>query len=295
MAAAPAPTDSISVAAPAKLNLYLHVLGKRADGYHRLDSLVAFAAVHDTVHIAPADGLRLSIDGPFAEGLSAGPDNLVLRAAELLRAEAGISAGAALRLRKRLPPAAGIGGGSADAAAALSGLIRLWNVAIGDADLADLALALGADVPVCLNGKSVFMGGIGEVLRPAPRLPEIPIVLVNPGVAVPTPAVFRARGGDYSESAAFDTPLPDTPTLVALLAERRNDLAAAAIGLAPSIADALAALDGQPGCALARMSGSGATCFGLFANAADAANAAAEINADHPDWWVVQSQLGDAP
>ncbi len=285
---------SLSIAAPAKLNLYLHVVGKRADGYHQLDSLVAFAAVHDTVHLAPAESLSLSIEGPFAEGLSSGPDNLVMRAAELLRAKAGITSGAAMRLVKRLPVASGIGGGSADAAAALSGLIRLWDVRIDEAELAELALSLGADVPVCLNAKCVFMGGIGETLTPAPRLPEIPIVLVNPGVGVPTPAVFKARQGGLSEPAPFDTPVPDTPTLVGLLTARRNDLAAAAITLAPPIAEALAALDSQSGCALARMSGSGATCFGLFTEAT-AADAAAAIKADHPDWWVVESRLGGSP
>jgi len=287
--------SSLSIAALAKLNLYLHVIGKRDDGYHELDSLVAFATVHDTLHLTPADRLSLTVEGPFAASLSPGSDNLVLQAAELLQTKATITSGAAMRLVKRLPLASGIGGGSADAAAALSGLIRLWGISIGEAELIDLALTLGADVPVCLHRKCVFMAGIGETLTPAPSLPETSIVLVNPSVGVSTPAVFKARHGGFSEAAPFDTAVPDTLTLAALLSARQNDLTAAAITLTPTITDSLNALDVQPGCTLARMSGSGATCFGLFISASDAAKAGEAIKADHPDWWVVESTLGGAP
>lgn len=282
--------ETIATAAPAKINLYLHVTGRRADGYHELDSLVAFADVGDRVEAVAAEQLSLHISGPFASALNVGVDNLVMRAAEALRAHMGIGDGAALRLEKNLPVASGIGGGSADAAATIKVLARLWGMHPGRHDLSGLALGLalelGADVPVCLAGSATYMSGIGEVLEPVSGLPDLPAVLVNPGVAVSTPAVFAARQGGFSKPGRIDPPPGDIEGWIAALRARRNDLAAPAQTLTPEIGAVLAALEQTPGCGLARMSGSGATCFGLYGDAVDAAAAAAVIERARPDWWV---------
>ena len=185
----------MSMPAPAKINLYLHVTGRRADGYHELDSLVVFADLGDTVTVAPDHGLRLTIDGPFASALPAGGDNLVLRAARALADAAGVEAKAAIGLTKRLPVAAGLGGGSADAAAALGALAALWGIEAGSEMLEDFARGLGADVPACLGGRPAFVGGIGEALSPAPPLPPAWVVLANCGRALSTAAVFAAYAG----------------------------------------------------------------------------------------------------
>jgi 4-diphosphocytidyl-2-C-methyl-D-erythritol kinase len=270
----------LAEAAPAKINLYLHVTGRRADGYHLLDSLVVFAGAADALRVAPAEGLTLAVEGPFAGALAGEGDNLVLRAARALAARAGIAPRGALTLTKRLPVASGIGGGSADAAAALRLLARFWGVPPADGAM---AVTLGADVPVCLAARPARMQGIGEVLLAAPRLPPFGLVLVNPGVAVPTPAVFRARGGGFRAAAALPDAWPDAGAMAADLAGLENDLEAAAVGLAPAIGEVLAALRALPGGLLARMSGSGATCFALFADAAAAAAAARAVA--RPGWW----------
>jgi 4-diphosphocytidyl-2-C-methyl-D-erythritol kinase len=269
--------------APAKINLHLHVVGRRADGYHLLDSLVVFAGVGDRLTVSPADRLTLSVTGPFAAGLEAEADNLVLRAARALGAQEGVEATGALVLEKNLPIASGIGGGSADAAAALRLLSRFWGVNVADAG--QRAGGLGADVPVCLAGMPARMSGIGEVLVPAPKLPNVGIVLINPGVAVSTPAVFRARAGAFSDPAQFpDGGWSDAGSLVATLRANRNDLEQPARSLAPAIGDVLDMLAATPGCLLARMSGSGATCFGLFDDPETARVAAGTIV--HDGWWV---------
>jgi 4-diphosphocytidyl-2-C-methyl-D-erythritol kinase len=289
------PGAAVSVAAPAKINLYLHVLGRRPDGYHELDSLVAFADIADTVTAVPSDALSLTIDGRFAAALAdEAADNLVLRAARLLAASFGVTAGAALRLTKELPIASGIGGGSSDAAAALCALQALWSVRATPGELAALAARLGADVPVCLLGRTAWVGGIGDALVPAPPLPPVATVLVNPGAALSTPAVFKARRGRFSAPARFAAPIADAAGLVAALHARRNDLAEAAIGLVPEIADVLALLSACEGALLARMSGSGATCFALFAEDAAARQAAADLARARPHWWVAPGRLGGA-
>ena len=270
--------------APAKVNLALHVLGRRADGYHLLDSLVVFAEVGDTLRAGAADGLSLAVAGAFAPALAADGENLVLRAARALAAAGGIAPRARLALRKQLPVASGIGGGSADAAAALRLLSRLWRLDLPAAELSALALTLGADVPVCLAGRPARMTGVGEVLDAAPRLPACGIVLVNPGVAVATPSVFRVRTGDFSPPLDLPQRWPDAAALAATLSACRNDLQAPAISLAQAIADVLAALRATENNLLARMSGSGATCFALFATAADAEAAAVAVA--RPGWWV---------
>lgn len=276
----------IAVDAPAKLNLYLHVTGKRADGYHLLDSLIAFADAGDTVSAAAAGDLRLSVTGPFAADVPGGPDNLVLKAAHRLADAAGIVAGAAIVLTKRLPVASGMGGGSADAAATLKALARLWNIRLADERMLALAIGLGADVPVCLAGRTAFIGGVGERVDPAPPLPPAALLLVNPRRPLATPAVFKARTAPFTTAARFSEAPRDAAGLARLLKERRNDLAAPATSLEPSVARVLSALEAQPGILLARMSGSGATCFGLFAPGDAAERAAAAIRSAEPGWWV---------
>jgi 4-diphosphocytidyl-2-C-methyl-D-erythritol kinase len=292
--ARPAAADIIGIFAPAKINLWLHVLGRRADGYHLIDSLVGFAEIGDSLTAAPADELSLDVEGPFAAALPPETDNLVLRAARLLAEAAGIAAGARLSLAKRLPVAAGIGGGSADAAAALQALARLWRLDPDPATLQKLALRLGADVPVCLAGAPCRVGGIGESLAPAPALPPADLVLVNPGVALSTAAVFAARAVRPMPplpAQEWSDPPAGAAALAARLAATRNDLTEAARELAPVIGEALATLADQSGCLIARMSGSGATCFGLFADSGRAAAAAAAIEAARPRWWVKQTRL----
>jgi len=275
----------LKVHAPAKVNLYLHVTGRRADGYHLLDSLVVFAGVADRLIASPAPVLTFEARGPFAGGLGAADDNLVLRAADGLAELAGVRTGAAIVLEKNLPVAAGIGGGSADAAAALRLLARLWKVRPRPDALADLAAGLGADLPVCLFGRPAFLSGFGEAVTPAPALPDAWLVLVNPGVALATAEVFSRRTAPPGTPGRFP-PVADLDDLVRVLAPLRNDLAEVAAGLVPQVGFALAALDRLPGCRLARMSGSGATCFGLFATADAARAAARRLRRDRPGWWV---------
>ncbi|AVO38302.1 4-(cytidine 5'-diphospho)-2-C-methyl-D-erythritol kinase [Pukyongiella litopenaei] len=268
--------------APAKINLTLHVTGRRADGYHLLDSLVVFADLGDRVAVAPDTGLSLTVTGPMAGGVPTGPDNLVLRAARL----AGVT-GAAITLDKHLPAAAGIGGGSSDAAATLRVLRDRLGVAM------PAPLALGADVPVCLAARTARMRGIGENVEPVSGLPPLPAVLVNPGVSVATPDVFR-RLSRRDGSAMDDIPaFADARACADWLRGQRNDLEAPARALAPGIGTVLTAL-GDSGAALVRMSGSGATCFGLFTDTATARQAAGQIAAANPGWWVRSTILGAA-
>ena len=359
--------DAVTVFAPAKINLYLHVTGRRDDGYHLLDSLVAFADIGDTVKAGPAENLSLTVRGPEAAGLQQlGEGNLVLRAARSLAAHYGIAPKAALTLDKQLPIASGIGGGSSDAAAALRALAGLWQRPIDDVgaialelgadvpaclagrpvwvggvgerlhpapplpplgivpraaltldkhlpiasgigggssdaaatlhalaglwrcpidDVGAIALELGADVPACLAGRPVWVGGVGERLHPAPPLPPLGIVLANPRRELPTADVFRARRGGFSQEAPrIDVSAPDA--LFALLSRCRNDLTEAAVSLMPEIAVVLDRLARFPGARLTRMSGSGATCFALFADREAASHAAAVFAEAEPGWWV---------
>jgi 4-diphosphocytidyl-2-C-methyl-D-erythritol kinase len=282
---------TVTVPAFAKINLYLHVLGRRADGYHLLDSLVIFAGIGDTISVEPSDRLSLQIDGPFAAAVPEGPENLVLRAAEALAQGAGVRAQGAIRLTKRLPPASGIGSGSADAAATLRALARLWRLAPADDDLSAVGLTLGADVPVCLFDRAAFVGGIGERIDAAPRLPPFWLVLANPGVAVPTPAVFRSRTGPFSSPGRF-IEAPAAPAAFAgLLAMRRNDLGPPAEAIAPAIRETVTALARLPGALLARMSGSGATVVALFAERDQAETGAESLRKARPRWWVAAAPV----
>jgi 4-diphosphocytidyl-2-C-methyl-D-erythritol kinase len=282
--------------APAKVNLYLHVVGRRADGYHLLDSLVAFAELGDAVTAAPSDALRLVVEGPFAAALKDEPDNLVLRAARRLAAAAGVTRGAAITLTKNLPVASGIGGGSADAAAALRALCRLWKVAPGAVPLDAIALELGADVPACLDGRTAFIGGLGERREAAPPLPPADLVLVNPLVPLATHQVFARRAGDFSSSAPWRFPVapPNAAALAEILQKTRNDLTPPAFLLLPVVRDVLDALSRSQHCLLARMSGSGATCFGIYPDGKSAGEAAQGLARARPDWWVAPTRLRPA-
>jgi 4-diphosphocytidyl-2-C-methyl-D-erythritol kinase len=279
--------------APAKLNLYLHVTGKRGDGYHLLDSLVAFADIGDQITVSPAHSLNVAITGPFASGLAAQDpaQNLVWRAAEMLARELKRKPGALIFLRKNLPIASGIGGGSSDAAAALKALDALWQGGLGKAGLSRLARKLGADVPVCIAAKTSWLGGIGEAVSAAPKLPNSCLVLVNPNKGLPTPQVFKARRGPYARPARFTRPPSDTAGLAALLRERGNGLTDAALALMPEIGEVLARLEACKGALIARMSGSGATCFALFGNRNDANAAMRRLKSEKPGWWVASGKL----
>ena len=284
--------------APAKINLYLHVGPLRADGLHELKSLFVFAEDGDHLRAAPADELRLNITGPFADALAGEPveSNLVWRGAEMLRKKFGVSKGAALELDKRLPVAAGIGGGSADAAAALRALIRLWELDISDQALHEIAFKLGADVPACLNRQPVNVGGAGEELSPGPALPPLWVCLVNPRVELNTGPVFRAfdnanqnpalpilfEGSDFSTIDAF----------VKLVDGTRNDLATYASALRPEIAETLSFLASCNESLAARMSGSGATCFALFETEQSAKECAHDASAK--GWWTMPAKVAAA-
>ena len=287
---------TLTATAPAKINLTLRVIGRRADGYHELESLVAFADVGDRLTLAPGAELSLAVGGPRAALAGADADNLVLKAARALAERVpGIVLGA-FQLEKNLPVAAGLGGGSADAAAALRLLAQANHLAPDDPRLHAAALATGADVPVCLDPRPRLMRGIGEILSEPLDLPPLQAVLVNPGVALATKAVFAG----WSPSAKAAAPL-DTMALakaagheqfLQLLTTQPNDLEGAAMTLAPAIAEVLAALRALPGCGLARLSGSGATCFGLFASATAVQSAAMALTNKYPQWWVRATALG---
>ena len=274
--------------APAKVNLFLHVGPVAADGYHPLASLVAFADLGDRLTLAPAGSPPLAVTGPFAGALAGEGDNLVLRA---LR---GLDADLPLVLDKQLPVASGLGGGSADAGAALRLARRVLALDLDDAALLALAGRIGADGPMCLFARPVWAEGRGDRMTPEPGLPPLAAVLVNPGVPSPTGAVYR--GYDAGPLATADRPAPPadwrTTTVIDWLAQQRNDLQAPAVALCPAIGVALDAVAATTGVRLARMSGSGATVFGLCEDIAAARTAAAALSAAHPHWWVRPTALG---
>jgi 4-diphosphocytidyl-2-C-methyl-D-erythritol kinase len=281
--------------APAKVNLTLRVIGRRDDGYHEIESLVAFADFGDSLSFSPHGALALKVHGPSAVQAGGGDDNLVLKAARALAALRPEITLGAFELDKRLPVAAGLGGGSADAAAALRLIARANGLPTGDSGLYAAARASGADVPVCLDPRPRIMRGTGEILSAPLDLPPLPAVLVNPGVAVPTKAVFAHWRPAANPAALLDraTAGPrDQDRLLQLVAAQGNDLESPAIALAPKIAEVLAALRAQPNCRLARMSGSGATCFALFASAADAVAAEKTLSGKYRAWWVKATALG---
>ena len=282
--------------APAKVNLTLRVVTRRDDGFHEIESLVAFADCGDRLSFSPGSTLTLTVHGPGAAAAGEGGDNIVLKAARALAARRPELELGAFRLDKRLPVAAGLGGGSADAGAALRLIARANGLARDDPDLYAAARATGADVPVCLDPRPRIMRGIGDVLSAPLDLPVLPILLVNPGVALPTKAVFAAwRPAAAPATAVLDPAAFGKPTssnqLLHLLAAQSNDLEGPAIALKPIIADVLASLRELPACNLARMSGSGATCFALFGAVAAARRAAKIVRSKYPHWWMRAATL----
>jgi 4-diphosphocytidyl-2-C-methyl-D-erythritol kinase len=282
--------DAVRVFAPAKINLFLHVGDKRADGFHALQSLVAFAGAGDELAFEHADAVSLVLDGPFAGPLSSDTDNLVLKAARALAAHSGTGQGARISLTKNLPVASGIGGGSADAAATLRGLARLWDLNVSADALREIGAALGSDIPVCIASAPAWMEGRGETVT-AVDVPGSAMVLVNPGVAVPTGKVFAALKDRRGVGMPLAPVMKSAPELIAYLKTTTNDLEAPAREIAPVIGEVLDVLVAQPGVLLARMSGSGATCFALFENDAAAKNAAAEITSRNSGWWVAATAI----
>lgn len=279
---------SIQISAPAKVNLYLHITGRRDDGYHELDSLVAFADIGDTITLLPADRFSFAIDGPFTNGLDH-DDNLVVKAARNFAELAGKPLDMAIILTKNLPVAGGIGGGSADAAATIKALAQWCDIDVASLKgLDDMALTLGADVPVCLNGKAVRMQGIGEKITDFTLPSPLPAVLINPLKPCSTTAVFAQREGAFSQAAQDYN---SAQNIIDYLDTARNDLYVAAANIEPSITQIINTLEDQDGCHIARMSGSGATCFGLFRTKEDAEKAAAVIVEAHPEWWVKETIL----
>jgi len=280
-------TQGTAVLAPAKINLALHVTGRRADGYHLLETLVVFSAFGDAVTVEAAKADAFTIGGAHGAGLPADASNLVIAARDRLRAAhpAETTTPVAIHLDKRLPVASGVGGGSSDAAAALKALADIWGLDAGSETIAGIGASLGADVPMCLHGRPLVARGIGHDLEPLGAWPAFDMVLVNPGVAVATPAVFGRL--DRRDNPPLP-PLPDRPdrdAALAFLSAARNDLEVPALALAPQIGEALGALRAT-GAGFARMSGSGATCFGIFEDADAAQAAAARIRADQPGWFV---------
>jgi 4-diphosphocytidyl-2-C-methyl-D-erythritol kinase len=283
--------------APAKVNLTLRVLGRRPDGYHEIESLVVFASLGDALAFVPGRSLALAVRGPTAASSGDIDENLVLKAVRALAERVpGLRLGRFV-LSKRLPVAAGLGGGSADAAAALRLAARENSIPLEDARVMSAARATGADVPVCLDPQPRLMRGIGEVLSPPIRLPRLPGMLINPGVNVPTKGVFTALGAppvplSIPHLLAADEIEGERDEVIALLARHPNDLEAPAVALHPVIADALADLRALDGCRLARMSGSGATCFALFDSGRSAEKAARALRARYPKWWIRPTVLG---
>lgn len=295
------PVAAIEDFAPAKINLSLEIPGRRPDGYHELVSLVAFATIGDTVTFHPATTREISLEteGPFAAAIDG--DNLILRAARVFLDMFDTAHGGRFVLTKRLPVAAGIGGGSSDAAAALRLLARAntrngVSIPAWEMRLVPAVSRLGADIPVCLEARAAWVRGIGELVTPIDGMPELPAVLVNPGIPLATREVFAALDAPaLSDAASLQTETPsafsDAGALIGFLQGHPNDLDAPVRKLVPIIADVLRTLQAMPGCALARLSGSGPTCFALFASQPDANRAAETLRAAHPDWWVVETWL----
>ena len=287
--------NAITEHAPAKVNLALAVTGRRRDGYHVIDTLAVFADIGDRLSLEPAAEVSLDVSGPFAGDLSDPADNLVVRAATMLRDAASETTpvpGARLRLEKHLPVASGIGGGSADAAAALRGLNRLWRLDWAREDLAGLGVRLGADIPMCLTSRPLRATGIGEDIAPLRGFPALHLVLVNPGVAVSTAEVFAGCNDRFLGDLPDPSCVSDLDSALTWLGDTANDLEGPAIRIAPVIDAVLNALRASQSCLLARMSGSGATCFGIYRDDAAARAAAAAIRAARPDWWAVTAITG---
>lgn len=294
-----AQTKLLTIFAPAKINLYLHVTGRLDNGYHTLDSLVGFTDIGDQIEIEPATDFEFRVQGPYSgafgpKELDASPSssNLVVQAAWALAQATQKVPNIRATLTKNLPVASGLGGGSSDAAALIWGLLEWWDIPGQASFLPGLMARLGADVPVCLSCKPSRVRGIGDVLDPAPAMNEIPVVLVHPARPCITANVFTAFGGKFKEPQTMPESLEDFDELVAFLKDQSNDLYEPACEIVPEIRNAINALNAQKHCALARLSGSGSTCFGLFPDENAAQQAASTIAGENPDWWVKAGWLG---
>ncbi|TNE61892.1 MAG: 4-(cytidine 5'-diphospho)-2-C-methyl-D-erythritol kinase [Alphaproteobacteria bacterium] len=290
---------AVRITAPAKVNLFLHVTGRRDNGFHLLESLFVFTEKGDQITVRPADALSFELTGPFADRLislgGGGQGNLVVRAAQALAAAAGRRPDVALTLDKRLPIEAGIGGGSADAAAVLLALNGLWRLGWPLDRLADIALGLGADVPPCLYGRPLHVTGVGEIIRPVVLPFAGALLLAHPGTGSATPAVFRAyKAADTAFDSKLDAPDTAWQDMDSLATRTRNSLESPAISLNPDIADVLEALRALPKARLVRMSGSGSTCFALFDTFEEATQAEAVLRAAHPGWWLMADRVRPA-
>lgn len=289
-------TNESIIRAPAKINLYLHVLGRRPDGYHILDSLITFVNLYDILEIEAADDLVLTIDGPFGSGLSSGEDNLIIKAANILSNASGVKKGANIKLTKNLPIASGMGAGSSDAVATFKALSKLWGLSLSSDDLCEIALDIGAELPFFITGKSAIVSSIGEYIEPI-DLPKLDILLVNPGIPVLTAQIFNnfAKKADKLEKSPikWENKYSNKNDLINFLLQTKNDLKESAIDSVPQIGAVIKELEAQEGCLFANMSGSGATCFGIFDNAKQAEEAKDAISQKYPDWWVENTTLLD--
>ena len=286
--------DAIHDTARAKINLYLHVTGKRPDGYHLLESMIGFAEIGDGIAIEESDQFALTLEGPFAHALKGTniKDNLIYKAAHGFAELLNMPPHMHITLTKNLPVAAGLGGGSADAAAVLRALVQYWKLD-NPPDLSSLLTALGADVPVCYHQKSGVVSGIGDVMEKPITLPALPILLINPNIPCLTTNIFKALKPPYSGGMALSPATFETvSSLSQYLKTTRNDLRAPAEAFDPDITGMIEELEAQPLCHFAQMTGSGATCFGLFESTQDTQNAAKALQESHPTWWVQPSVIG---
>jgi 4-diphosphocytidyl-2-C-methyl-D-erythritol kinase len=294
-----AQTKALTIFSPAKINLYLHVTGRLDNGYHVLDSLIGFVDIGDHIEISPASDFEFRVDGPYAKAfnkkeLDASPHsaNLVVQAAWAMAMAAQKVPAFRATLTKNIPLASGLGGGSADAAALIWGLLEWWDIPAQAHYLPGVMSRLGADVPVCLRCKPARVRGIGDILDPAPPMKEVAVVLVNPGRPCPTAPVFARFAGPFREPQSLPQNLENFYELIGFLERQDNDLHAAACEIVPEISHVLVALRSQKNCALARLSGAGPTCFGLFENAESATSASKTIARENPGWWVRHGWLG---
>ncbi|GJL86003.1 MAG: 4-diphosphocytidyl-2-C-methyl-D-erythritol kinase [Micavibrio sp.] len=292
-------TKTLTIFAPAKINLYLHVTGRLDNGYHTLDSMVGFADIGDEIRIEPATlDFAFNVQGPYANAFSpkeidASPNssNLAVQAAWAISRAAQKIPDVKITLTKNLPLASGLGGGSADAAAIIWGLLEWWGVSRQSSYLPSLLATLGADVPACLNCEASRLRGIGDIIDPVPPMPEIPIVLVNPGKSCPTGQVFSRYNGQFREPEKLPETLGTLEELTDFIGPKNNDLYGPACKVVPEIENVLRAIDAQAGCRLARMVGAGATCFGLFETEKQAGDAAKNLGEENPDWWARAGML----
>lgn len=281
---------SLALTAPAKINLALHVTGRRPDGYHLLDSIAVFADIGDVIEIAPAEALTLEVAGPFAAHAPGDRGDLAHRAAEAFFAHAGLAPAVSIRVTKNIPAGAGLGGGSADAAAVLRGLDEFFDLHLPAAELARIGLTLGADVPMCLAGRALRAAGIGEDITLLREWPPLSMVLAWPGHPVSTAEAFKTLANRENAPLGAPPAAAGIAEIAAWLAECRNDLEEPALALRPEIGDALRRLRGTPGCLLARMSGSGSACFGVYPTRIVAEAAAGVIGKDRPNWWIAVTE-----